>query len=147
MSHTIINISSKGDDFSSLRQIPQTYYQKRIKIDKLDNLLKGSRVDLIKVNIEGYEEEFFKGAKETLLANDGLRIIFERNSNFCRKGSHSGIEYLRSLGFKIYSMCCVNKDIELRGLKDRKYYICEGNLRAKRGQLFNTPSSSPQIKL
>ena len=69
------------------------------KISKLDSL-GYNNIDLIKIDVEGFEMEVLKGAEETL---KGVKyIMIELNSNTKKYGSsNSKIEkHLKSLGFK-----------------------------------------------
>jgi FkbM family methyltransferase len=72
--------------------IPQKGYQ---LIEKLDEVLIGGLdIDLIKIDVEGFERQVLEGAKETLLRSKPV-VVIEQKSN------HEGIEYLKELGARL----------------------------------------------
>ncbi len=90
-------ISLSEDDFTQSKRIVGEGSIPMITIDsmKLDD------VDLIKIDVEGYEMEVLKGAKKTL--ENVQYLMIELNNNTKKYGS-SNIEiekYINSLGFKV----------------------------------------------
>ena len=90
-------ISLSEDDFTQSKRIVGEGSIPMITIDsmKLDD------VDLIKIDVEGYEMEVLKGAKKTL--ENVQYLMIELNNNTKKYGS-SNIEiekYIQSLGFKL----------------------------------------------
>lgn len=74
-----------------------------VKLDSLDNVLKGKRIALIKIDVEGYETEVIGGAKH-MLADKKIKVIIEYNHRISRnqKGGFDGtINLMNELGFKI----------------------------------------------
>ena len=90
-------ISLSEDNFTQSKRIVGEGSIPMITIDnmKLDD------VDLIKIDVEGYEMEVLKGAKKTL--ENVQYLMIELNNNTKKYGS-SNIEiekYIQSLGFKV----------------------------------------------
>ena len=90
-------ISLSEDNFTQSKRIVGEGSIPMITIDsmKLDD------VDLIKIDVEGYEMEVLKGAKKTL--ENVQYLMIELNNNTKKYGS-SNIEiekYINSLGFKV----------------------------------------------
>lgn len=74
-----------------------------VEIRTLDSIIEIKKIDFIKIDVEGYELEVFKGGHNSLLA--AQCILFESwESHFIRYGT-SSIEvhdFLRNYGFGIY---------------------------------------------
>tara|TARA_B110000046_G_C12690122_1_gene272237 strand:+ start:83 stop:424 length:342 start_codon:yes stop_codon:yes gene_type:complete len=93
----IKEISLTEDDFTQAKRIDKEGNIRMITLDHLDY----QKVDLIKIDVEGYEMEVLKGAIKTLESVQYLMI--ELNNNTKKYGS-SNIEieeYIGSLGFKV----------------------------------------------
>lgn len=89
-------ISLSEDDFTQSKRVIGEGIIPMVTIDSLGL----EDIDLIKIDVEGYEMEVLKGAEETL---KGVKyIMIELNSNTKKYGSsNSKIEkHLKSLGFK-----------------------------------------------
>ena len=90
-------ISLSDDNFTQSKRIVGEGIIPMITIDNM----KLDPVDLIKIDVEGYEMEVLKGAKKTL--EDVNYLMIELNNNTKKYGS-SNIEiekYIHSLGFKV----------------------------------------------
>ena len=90
-------ISLTVDDFTQAKRVDSAGKIKMVTVDSLDI----KAVDLIKIDVEGYEMEVIKGAEETLARTKFLMI--ELNNNTKKYGS-SNIEIekkLQSMGFKL----------------------------------------------
>ena len=93
----IKEIALTEDDFTQAKRVIQEGNIRMITIDSMDY----QDVDMIKIDVEGYEMEVLKGATKTLETVKYLMI--ELNNNTKKYGS-SNIEiekYLKSLGFKV----------------------------------------------
>jgi FkbM family methyltransferase len=57
-----------------------------VEIDSLDNVLKGVHPNLLKIDVEGFEQEVLLGAKNLLASNSLKAIIIELNSSGLKYG-------------------------------------------------------------
>ena len=93
----IKSISLTEDDFTQAKRV---YKEGSIRMTTLDSL-DYKDIDLIKIDVEGYEMEVLKGAEKTL--NDVQYLMIELN-NATKKYGSSNIEiekYMTSLGYKV----------------------------------------------
>ena len=91
------HISLTEDDFTQAKRVEK---EGDIRMVTLDSLSYGN-VDLVKIDVEGYEMEVLKGANNTLASTQYLMI--ELNNNTKKYGS-SNIDvekHIKSLGFKL----------------------------------------------
>jgi FkbM family methyltransferase len=90
-------ISLSEDDFTQSRRVIGDGTIPMINIDSLGL----EDIDLIKIDVEGYEMEVLKGAENTL--KNIQYIMIELNNNTKKYGSSNKIieKYIRSLGFKL----------------------------------------------
>ena len=75
-----------------------------IEVVRLDDLLPALEVDLVKIDVQGWELEAFRGMRQTLLANTGVQVYFEFSpEGYTRAGSTYGelIAFLRGVGLRI----------------------------------------------
>lgn len=84
-----------------------------VPINRLDNESLPEHIDLIKIDVEGYELEVFHGANHVLSRTDAIFFeIYDKNlSTF----SHSGrdiIEFLEKMNYKIFKIDIVNKTLQ-----------------------------------
>ena len=79
----------------------------RVKAVTLDEILAHSRLDLLKIDVQGFEIEVLLGAHETLRNNPGLTIAFEFWPYGLRQADHQPTELLdllREAGFQIAAL-------------------------------------------
>lgn len=80
----------------------------KIKLETLDNILKNEiKVDLIKIDIQGWEEKAIIGARKTILRNPELILIIEFWPKGLKEAGTNPIKLLRTikkLGFNIYKI-------------------------------------------
>ena len=84
----------------------------------------GSRVDFIKIDIQGAELSALKGAERILRENHGIKILFEYWPFGLRRAGHEPselISYLRGLGFGIRSMGITKDDWQCLGSGKHDY--------------------------
>jgi len=111
------------------RTYPVNNYDSIEEIESLsiDDLIKEkiiAKVDLIKIDIQGYELTAFNGMKQLLSSTDHLKIVTEYWPHGFRKAGTSAIEFydfFNVLGYNFYLIT----DKELR--KITKEYIVENN--------------------
>lgn len=91
------NISLTKDDFTQAKRVDKDGTIRMVTLDSFNF----TDIDLIKIDVEGYEMEVIKGAQETLKSTQYLMI--ELNNNTKKYGSNNvEVEkYIGSLGFKV----------------------------------------------
>jgi FkbM family methyltransferase len=75
------------------------------RVVRLDNLLPQLAVDLIKIDVQGWELEVLRGMRATLAANPTVQVYFEFSPNgYVRAGSTYGelIAFFREAGLRIF---------------------------------------------
>lgn len=89
-------ISLSNDDFTQSKRVIGEGSIPMITIDSLEV----DDIDVIKIDVEGYEMEVLKGAEDTL--QNVQYVMIELNNNTKKYGSSNGKieQYLKSLGFK-----------------------------------------------
>ena len=75
------NLSNISSGQNSFVKIPQSSSSVLVDIDILDNIFSGKKIDFIKIDAEGYEEEILEGGKKVLDENRGIRLILEYSHN------------------------------------------------------------------
>ena len=90
-------ISLTDDNFTQAKRVDKSGDTRMVTIDSLDY----KDVDLIKIDVEGYEMEVLKGAQRTLQNTQYLMI--ELNNNTKKYGSSNAEveKYIKLLGFKV----------------------------------------------
>ena len=90
-------ISLTEDDFTQAKRVAGEGKIPMVTIDGLEY----DNVDLIKIDVEGYEMEVLKGAEQTL--NTCQYIMIELNNNSKKYGSSNRIieKYLQDKGYKV----------------------------------------------
>jgi FkbM family methyltransferase len=138
-----MNISNLEDGLNSLKVIPNSNSMVPVHITTLDNVLKVREVDIIKMDVEGMEEEVMKGAKEIIGYNHSIKIIFEHNATFLNEKSDNGVSFLTNLGFSIYRMGWDRSRLILRRVTDVRNLPDLCNLIAVRDEEFDCNWSAP----
>ena len=93
----IKEVSLTEDDFTQAKRVDQQGNIRMITIDSMEY----QYVDMMKIDVEGYEMEVLKGAEKTL--ENVQYIMIELNNNTKKYGS-SNIEietHIRTLGYKV----------------------------------------------
>jgi FkbM family methyltransferase len=65
-----------------------------------------NRIDFIKIDVEGGEYRVLLGAKETLSANQNVRVVFESEADWCERAGcrqQDAFDLLRTAGFHLYA--------------------------------------------
>jgi FkbM family methyltransferase len=90
-------ISLTEDNFTQAKRVDKLGDTRMVTIDSLDY----KDVDLIKIDVEGYEMEVLKGAQKTLQNTQYLMI--ELNNNTKKYGSSNAEveKYIKLLGYKV----------------------------------------------
>ena len=80
---------------------------------RLDDVTLPAHIDLIKIDVEGYEFEVFKGARNVLSKTDAIFFeVFDKNSAMFDYESKQVLDFLFDLDFSIFTI-----DIESKILK------------------------------
>ena len=94
-----------GDSRMVFQQPSRLRQSVEVEVRTIDELVAGQRVDFIKVDVQGWEGEVFKGMKEIFARNPGLQISFEYWPFGLRAAGCDPIGLLttlQELGFRIY---------------------------------------------
>jgi FkbM family methyltransferase len=115
-----LNISKKEDGQNSIADIVDKKESIVVQIKKLDDILKGNRVNLIKIDVEGYEKEVFRGAIKTIKNNRNIKIVFENNPELMILRSLDPLyllNFFKGLDFEV-SRILPDGDIEKATIKE-----------------------------
>lgn len=97
---------------ASLEQLPYKTIAQIVQVEKLDSIVKNNeQISFIKVDIEGHEDRFFEGARETILRCRPI-VQFEENKISQRFGWH-----MKRAEEWNYSLCGIHKNGILSELK------------------------------
>jgi len=117
-----LNISEIENGQNSLVDIPLSKVKTKVKVEKLDDLIK--KADIIKIDVEGYEKKVLLGARK-LLNKSIQRVIFEYNHSLIYYGDrdyNGAIDILKSNGFKLFQIRdtkpYINYNIEIKSNAD-----------------------------
>jgi FkbM family methyltransferase len=97
---------NRGDNRISAKALHNTDTQ-QVPAVILDEIISHQRLDLLKVDVQGFEIEVLLGAQKTLSANPALTIVFEFWPYGIRQAGHQPIELwdlLRGAGFWIAAL-------------------------------------------
>ncbi len=100
-----------------VNHVIESYINKKniiyVPIRKLDHELTFTKIDLIKIDVEGYELQVFKGAKETLTKTQAVFFeIYDKNTEMFNYKTSDMTNLLSDSGFKIYKIDIINKSLE-----------------------------------
>ena len=127
-----VNFYSPGDQFGKGSLSP-VFTDKLVKVKtaKIDSIIKElgfGKIDLIKIDVEGYEYHVFKGASELLSGADAPDILFEfvdwaeKNAKAVSIGSSQ--QLLKDMGYKIfYFERDMNKMKEVKGILKEGFFM------------------------
>lgn len=103
-----INIKEYSDTCSLYRDPQENVLESRILPQiKLDDILSHERVDLIKIDVEGHEENVLKGLINTIKTNKDVVLIVEYNPSvqaMAKKQTVQPIKLLQQMGFLTYAI-------------------------------------------
>jgi FkbM family methyltransferase len=75
-----------------------------VPVVPLDEIVRGERVDFVKIDVQGYEMHVFRGMRATLDANPGIRVYFEYWPDGLTRAGSPGLEpllFLADRGFHL----------------------------------------------
>ena len=97
---------NRGDNRIDAKALPDTSTQ-QVQAVILDEIISDRCLDLLKVDVQGFEIEVLLGAQKTLSANPALTIVFEFWPCGLRQAGHRPIELwdlLQEAGFSIAAL-------------------------------------------
>jgi FkbM family methyltransferase len=103
--HSVVNFGNSNKTVEIRSTSLDSYFKKR----------GNTRVDFMKIDIEGWEEMALLGAEEILSLNKEILIVLEFNPNAMKelnKEPGKFLEKIRSMGFIMYTVGHKNGDIE-----------------------------------
>lgn len=84
-----------------------------VPIKKLDDELTFNKINLIKIDVEGYELQVFNGAKNTLAKTEAIFFeVYDKNAEMFNYDTKEIINLLSDIGFKIYGINITNKSLK-----------------------------------
>lgn len=115
-----------------------------VEIRTLDSIINQANIDFMKIDVEGYELEVFRGAHNSLLATNC--IMFESWENHYNRYGTTSLEvhdYLRNYGFSIHSWDGINLSlIDIKYISNK----CENLLAIKNMEEFYTRINNIKAK-
>lgn len=85
----------------------------KVPIKRLDYELTFSKINLIKIDVEGYELQVFNGAKDTLTKTEAIFFeIYDKNAEMFNYKTIEIINLLSDVGFKIYKIDIIHKSLK-----------------------------------
>ena len=122
----LLNRSPIEDGQNSLLDLPESKEYIEVNIDMLDNLI--TKADMIKIDVEGYEENVLIGSKKLL--NKVKRVIFEYNHELIYKGNknyNGAINILKRKGFHLFQIYdappYINTTHEINSVADLETFL------------------------
>ena len=97
---------NRGDNRIDAKVLPDKSTQ-QVQAVTLDEILSHQRLDVLKVDVQGFEIEVLLGAQKTLQANPAVTIVFEFWPYGLRQAGHQPIELwdlLQEAGFSIAAL-------------------------------------------
>lgn len=102
--YRFIYISKIDDAGNSLVKTKGSSAKIPIKVVPLDEIVENQKVDIIKIDVEGFEKEVIAGAVNIINSNPDIKIIFEHNPDFLEPKTENKFTFLSQLGFRFFSM-------------------------------------------
>jgi FkbM family methyltransferase len=102
----------KDSGWHSLRTCSKT--SKIVKVLKLDTFLKNrARVDIIKIDVEGYEGYVLEGARNIIKKNKNLKILMEFNPEYLNIAHYPPMKLLNLLNKNKFKIFLVGDSLKL----------------------------------
>lgn len=84
-----------------------------VNVVTLDDVLAGSRVDVLKIDVEGYEPQALKGASQALASRRIRHVVFEDLA----VNESEAVRILRDSGFRLFSLGWTMRGLILRPIE------------------------------
>ncbi|MEM0118113.1 MAG: FkbM family methyltransferase [Conexivisphaerales archaeon] len=94
-----------SDGQNSLVKIPNARAHEIVQVKRLDDVLPDAKVDVIKIDVEGFELNVLKGATNILKRNHQIVCIMEFSMGLQRLNKiypHEIFNFLKTLGFRFF---------------------------------------------
>lgn len=100
-----------------------------VKVERFDDLQPGSKLDFVKIDVQGHELAALSGMEDALSSALNVRVLFEFSPAALRNAGTAPellLEFFRERGFELYE----TEGARLKGLEDSRQLIA--NLRGRR---------------
>ena len=117
------DLVSAGSRISSPPEVNIPYHIEEVNMVKLDDFV-DMKVDVVKIDVEGYELNVLKGMKKIITSNPNIKILLEVNNDLLIKAGSSPQEmfsYLKSFGLSPW-------DFDGKKFKKRDSYWANQNM-------------------
>ena len=91
------NVSLTEDSFTQAKRVDSTGDIRMVTLDSFGY----ENIDMIKIDVEGYEMEVLKGAKKTLQGTQYLMIELNNNTKKYGSSNNNVEKYISDIGFKL----------------------------------------------
>jgi FkbM family methyltransferase len=114
-------INSFSDGWNSLMRYNKEFKDSiQVKVKKLDTIFRDEIIDVMKIDVEGYEEEVMEGSEKLIERSQNIVLFFEYAIDFLakrKKDLDCTINFLKDRKFEVYY---ITKDKQLKNVQTHK---------------------------